>query len=383
MSCPTVPSVFAKPAPSVELPGLTVRLHQTAPIPLDLAVNCGPGEVMAIVGPSGSGKSTVLRSVAGLYEPASGLVACGGAVWLDTEKAIRSRPQQRSVGMVFQSYALFPHMTAVGNVMAAMDHIPLAERRGGAVGLLGRVHLNGLEGRYPAELSGGQQQRVAVARALARDPQVLLLDEPFSAVDRATRQKLYIELAELRRGLNIPMLLVTHDLEEASILADTLCILHHGTLRQMGTPSEVKAKPNSVAVARLVDVRNIFEGVVMGHDEATGITYLGWQGQTFTTRLRSEFPPSTKVAWCIPASHVLLHRRDRPSRGDAENPVEGVVTDMLALGETVRMTVAIGLCGASIVVPILLHVVQRNQLEPGCEVTLTLRAEGIHLMRVD
>jgi molybdate transport system ATP-binding protein len=283
--------------------------------------------------------------------------------------------------MVFQSYALFPHMTAQENVAAAMGHVPAALRLRKAAELLARVRLDGLADRYPSALSGGQQQRVAVARALARDPRALLLDEPFSAVDRATRQRLYVELAELRRDLKVPTLLVTHDLEEASILADTLCILHHGTLLQVGAPQEVKARPDSVVVARLVDVRNVFDGVVLGHDEGAGVTFLGWQGRTFTSRLRTEFAPSTKVAWCIPASHVLLHRRDRPSRGDAENPVEGVVTDMLALGETVRMTVTIGASGAPIIVPVLLHVVQRNRLEPGCEVTLTLRAEGIHLMR--
>ncbi|WP_217425529.1 ABC transporter ATP-binding protein [Magnetospirillum sp. SS-4] len=365
------------PAPSAD-PGLTVRLRQTAPIPLDVALSCRPGEVLALVGPSGSGKSTVLRSVAGLYRPGDGLVVCDGAVWLDTGNGVRLSPQQRSVGLVFQSYALFPHMTALDNVMAAMGHVARADRRARAMDLLARLHLDGLESRSPAALSGGQQQRVAVARALARDPKVLLLDEPFSAVDRVTRQKLYVELAELRRDLSIPTLLVTHDLEEASTLADTLSILRHGRTLQTGTPTAVKARPDSVGVARLVDVRNIFDGVVLGHDQTK--TYLGWQGRTFTTRLRPDFEPLAKVAWCIPASHVLLHRRDRPTRGDAENPVQGVVTDLLPLGETVRMTVAIGPSGACITVPVLVHVAQRNHLEPGTEVTLTLRAEGIHLM---
>lgn len=358
-----------------------VRLRQDAPIPLDVALHCRPGEVLALVGPSGSGKSTVLRSVAGLYQPRTGMVTCDGQAWFDAARKVCLAPQRREVGMVFQSYALFPHMTALGNVMAAMGHD--AERRKRALDLLAKVHLDGLEDRYPAALSGGQQQRVAVARALARDPKVLLLDEPFSAVDRATRQRLYVELAELRRELKMPTLLVTHDLEEAAVLADTLCILHRGKTLQTGAPMDVKTRPDTVAVARLVDIRNIFEGVVLGHDEGKGVTYLGWQGQTFTTRFRPEFSPSTKVAWCIPASHVLLHRRDRPTRGDAENPVEGIVTDLLPLGETVRMTVAIGLCGASITVPVLLHVAQRNRLEPGTGVTLTLRAEGIHLLKGD
>ena len=124
------------------------------------------------------------------------------------------------------------------------------------------MHLTGLEGRKPHALSGGQQQRVAVARALARDPQVLLLDEPFSAVDRVTRQKLYRELAELRRSLALPIVLVTHDLDEAAMLADRMCMLHRGRTLQTGTPFEVMTRPADALVARLVDLRNVFEARV-------------------------------------------------------------------------------------------------------------------------
>lgn len=357
-----------------------VRLRQDAPIPLDVELTCRPGEILALVGPSGSGKSTVLRSVAGLYHPRHGSVVCGNAAWLETERGIRTLPQGRSVGMVFQSYALFPHMSALSNVMAAMGHMPARERPMRAKELLAKVHLDGLEDRYPVALSGGQQQRVAVARALARDPKVLLLDEPFSAVDRATRQRLYVQLAELRRDLNVPTLLVTHDLEEASILADTLCILHHGRTLQTGAPMEVKAKPNSVAVARLVDVHNIFSGKVIGHDLIAGFTTISWQGRALSARLRADLSPGMDVSWCIPASHVLLHRSDRPSRGEAENPVEGRVVDLVPLGENVRLTVAAIRSGAAITLPLPLHVAERSRLELGSAVSLTLLAEGIHLM---
>jgi molybdate transport system ATP-binding protein len=205
--------------------GLAVRLRQTRPIPLDVALACAPGELLALVGPSGSGKSTTLRAIAGLHRTKDGLVCCGGRTWLDTGNGIDLPPHRRSVGFVFQSYALFPHMTALGNVTAALGHRPAGERETRGRELLAQVRLAGLEARRPAELSGGQQQRVAVARALAREPSVLLLDEPFSAVDRSTRERLYRELVELRRGLAIPMVLVTHDLEEAALLADRLrCI---------------------------------------------------------------------------------------------------------------------------------------------------------------
>jgi molybdate transport system ATP-binding protein len=155
---------------------------------------------------------------------------------------------------VFQSYALFPHMTALGNVVAALGHLPADERLERARDLLTLVHLKGFEQRRPAALSGGQQQRVAVARALAREPAVLLLDEPFSAVDRPTRRKLHRELAELRQSVRIPIVLVTHDVDEAAALADRLCVIDHGETLQTGRPAELLAAPANRRVAVALDL---------------------------------------------------------------------------------------------------------------------------------
>ena len=174
--------------------GLSVRLEQLEPIPLAAEFAVAAGELLALVGPSGSGKTTVLRCIAGLHRPRSGFIRCGEATWFDSENGADFAPQERSVGFVFQNYALFPHLTAIENVATALGHLPRGARASRARALLERVHLAGLENRRPAELSGGQQQRVAVARALAREPQVLLLDEPFSAVDQVTRRKLQREL---------------------------------------------------------------------------------------------------------------------------------------------------------------------------------------------
>src|SRR5690606_21568120 len=140
----------------------------------------------------------------------------------------RWSPQRRRIGMVFQDYALFPHLSALDNVIVAMGHVPSELRRERAQAWLTQVRLEGLETRYPAQLSGGQRQRVAVARALAREPDILLLDEPFSAVDQVTRRRLQRELARLRESIHIPMVLVTHDLDEANALADRLCVLYGG-----------------------------------------------------------------------------------------------------------------------------------------------------------
>lgn len=234
--------------------GLEVLIRQDHPIPLDLAFACRPGELVALIGPSGAGKTTALRTIAGLYRPQEARVSCGGETWLDTVAGAFRGPHDRRVGMVFQAYALFPHLTALGNVEAALTHRPKRERDGRARDLLRLVHLDGLGDRRPAELSGGQQQRVALARALARDPKVLLLDEPFSAVDRRTRRRLREELVGLRTAVRAPIVLVTHDLDEAASLADRLIVIDKGALLQEGTPADVLGSPASDAVRDALDL---------------------------------------------------------------------------------------------------------------------------------
>ena len=234
--------------------GLQVRLRQATPIPLAVDFSCGESELLTLIGPSGSGKSTILRAIAGLYRPREGFVTSGGEVWLDTARGVDVPPHRRRVGLVFQSYALFPHMTALGNVATALGHLPRAERTPRARELLALVHLEHLAERRPAALSGGEQQRVAVARALARDPAVLLLDEPFSAVDRRTRRKLHAQLAELRQAVRIPIVLVPHDIDEGAALADRICVIDRGEPLQTGRPVDLFAAPASPRVASALDL---------------------------------------------------------------------------------------------------------------------------------
>ena len=361
--------------------GLEVRLSQAGPIALQVEMDCAAGEVLALVGPSGSGKSTVLRCIAGVIRARSGRIAVGGEAWFDSGAGVSLPPRHRSAGFVFQNYALFPHMSAQANVEAAMGHVAPGERAARAQALLDRVNLKGLESRRPAELSGGQQQRVAVARALARDPRVLLLDEPFSAVDRSTRQILYRELAILRRDLAMPVVLVTHDLDEAAMLADRMCILHRGRTLQAAAPHELMVRPASSLVARLVDVKNIFRGRVLAHDESAGTTLLEGLGQRLEALFDGRFAAGTEVQWAIPGSHVILHRRDRPSRGERENPVRGVIADFLPLGENASVVIRVDGPGEHLRVTFPLHVARRNGLEAGAEVVVSLLRDGIHLMK--
>ncbi len=252
---------------------LELSARADGPIPLDIAFRVEPGELMALVGPSGSGKTTLLRTIAGLWTPREARVVVGGRPWLDTARGVDLSPHRRRVGFVFQSYALFPHMTALANVAAAMGHVAPAERDAKARRLLDMVNLSGLEARRPAALSGGQQQRVAVARALARDPEVLLLDEPFSAVDRTTRERLHDEIGRLRSHLSMPTVLVTHDMEEARRLADRMVVIEHGRLVRSGSTAEIMFDPLALRAMGLRDVGSSLPAIVEAQEE-DGLTRL-------------------------------------------------------------------------------------------------------------
>lgn len=214
--------------------GLDIRLKQSGPISLDVALSVAPGETLALVGASGAGKTTIIRSIAGLYRPRHARITCNGMTWLDTDNAHDVPARARRVGVVFQSYALFPHLTALENVMEAALESPRSVRADVAMALLARVHMEGFHDSLPSRLSGGQQQRVALARALARDPQVLLLDEPFSAVDYPTRRALHRVLAEIRAATSIPIIFVSHHIEDAVRSADHVCLLKAGSTVEMG-----------------------------------------------------------------------------------------------------------------------------------------------------
>ncbi len=356
---------------------LTLRIKQQKPIALDVNLQCAKGEVLALVGPSGAGKSTVLRAIAGLHKVESGVISCNEQVWFDAANGVSFTPQQRKVGFVFQDYALFPHLSVLDNILLAVDQADHAEEF--AHNLLQKVHLAGLEQRYPNQLSGGQRQRVALARALARKPDVLLLDEPFSAVDKVTRRKLYLELNALRRELDMPVILVTHDLDEAAMLADSLCVIHQGKTLQQGPADDVLHRPNNVAVAKQVDIINVFDGELTLIND---VLKLSWQGFVFDIKQHQGFEEGQKVDWLISPAKVLLHQRVRPSNGERENPVSVIIKDMITLrGVT---TLVLGLADnlkVTLQMNVSEHVVTRNQLALNEQIEVSLLAEAIHLMQ--
>ncbi len=359
---------------------IDVSLQQNSPIPLDVNFSCNTGEILVILGPSGSGKTTILRSIAGLYTPRTGRIRSNGEIWFDSAHGRKLAIQQRRTGMVFQHYALFPHLSALKNITAALSHLDKAKRMARAEELLARVNMQGLGSRYPHQLSGGQQQRIALARALARDPKVLLLDEPFSAVDQQTRRKLVRELVQLRSRLAIPIIHVTHDLNEARRIANRICIIHHGKTLQIDTPKNIMSQPLNRNVAFLVGHYNVFSATIEKHDNENRKTYIKWFNHMLETPYRPELDAGMEIDWVIPAENLILHRRDRPSKGEKENPVSGDIEEFIPLGETSSVTIKAHGTEQLLTMSVSSHVARRNGLGKGGILSLSLLSKGIHLM---
>lgn len=302
---------------------LNAALRQEAPIPLDLAFDLRAGEVTALFGASGSGKTTVLRCLAGLYRPRRGRISCNGVAWFDSDVGLWVPPHRRRVGLVFQDYALFPHMSAEANVAAALGHLPRARRAERARELLSLVHLEHVAARRPAELSGGQRQRVAIARALARDPAVLLLDEPFSALDRVVRVSLYREIESLRARLACPIVLVTHDFEEVARLADRVLVLDGGRLLAEGDVGTVSARSDLPIIAAAAEAGSVWEATLVATLAERRLSLLDTPaGQLLAPVV--EAAPGTRLRVRIPAREVIL--ADRVPEGlSVHNALSGTV----------------------------------------------------------
>ncbi len=224
----------------------------------DVSFDIKTGELVALLGPSGGGKSTILRIIAGLEQ------ADTGSVILDDQRVDHLHPRARHVGFVFQHYALFRHMTVAENVGFGLrvQKAPLEKRQARVSELLRIMGLEGLDDRYPDQLSGGQRQRVALARSLAPEPRLLLLDEPFGAVDAKVREELRRWLRRMHDQIHVTSIFVTHDQEEAFAVADRVMIIHHGRLEQQGSPLEVLDEPANEFVAQFVGEVNVFDSVV-------------------------------------------------------------------------------------------------------------------------
>jgi iron(III) transport system ATP-binding protein len=246
--------------PEIELRRLTKRFGEHAAVnAIDLSAE--QGEMLTLLGPSGCGKTTTLRMIAGLEEPDEGTIRAGSRMVYDAANRINIPTENRGFGMVFQSYAIWPHMTVLENVAYPLKvrHVPKSKRLELVRKVLDMVGLSGFEDRAATRLSGGQQQRVAFARALVFEPEMLLLDEPLSNLDAKLREQMRFELKIMKRRLGLTALYVTHDQEEALTLSDRLVVMNGGIIEQIGTPQEVYERPATRFVAEFIGKANMIE----------------------------------------------------------------------------------------------------------------------------
>jgi molybdate transport system ATP-binding protein len=355
---------------------LTVNCRKAFPsrfaVAAQLTLPLDPPRVMILFGPSGSGKTTLMRCLAGLEWPEEGRIQFGSTIWVDAASNIRLSPQARRIGYMPQDYALFPTHTVTGNIEYGLSDLQAEARRERVRELIDLLQLQGLEQAKPAQLSGGQQQRVALARAIARRPQLLLLDEPLSALDAPTRAKLCGELRLLLKQLAIPAVVVTHDWAEALTLGDIIAVMSAGQVLQVGPPQEVFSRPANAEVAQIVGIETVVQGQVVANDN--GLATVSVNGVTLKG-LGADVSGSA-VYVCIRAEDILLEQVGSGVTS-ARNHLSGVVTEMLPRGLLVTVTVD---CGFPLRVVITKGAREELGLETGSVVVAAIKAGAVHLV---
>ena len=342
---------------------MALNLHFTHPLrsfDASVQLTVAEGTTTALVGPSGAGKTTVLRVVAGLLRPRRGSVSLDERVWLDTDAGIDVPPERRGVGYLFQEYALFPHLDVLANIrFGARRNVQVEE-------LLERFQIGHLRRAHVRELSGGERQRIALARALASQPGVLLLDEPLSALDAHTKAAVRIELHELLRELALPTILVTHDFEDAAALADRVGVLVDGHVLQSGTAAELVARPADSFVASFTGA-TLLEGTAAASSHGLTEVVLDAGGTAW-----SSDPATGRVGLAIYPWEVSL-ARELPS-DSAVNHIRATVASVVPLGNRTRVRVG------PIVAEVTTASAERLQIREGDVVVASFKATATRLL---
>ena len=332
--------------------------------------------VTVLFGPSGSGKTTVLRALAGLDRPDAGLITFGGETWFDAARGVHLPPQARGVGLLFQEYALFPHLSVAANVGYGLHRLPRAERADRVAGLAERLGVGDLLARRPSELSGGQRQRVALARALAPRPRLLLLDEPLSALDAPTREALRGELRHLLEQAGVPAIVVTHDRVEALALGDRLAVLVDGTIRQVGPVHQVFSEPADAEVARVVGTENVFPARLVRRED--GLVVVRTTGAGPGAELVAVDPGGVEdeLFACLRAEEVVLEPDDGHATS-AQNRLAGAVVARRDEGPLVRVSLD---CGVRLVALVTRASADRLGLAAGVRIAALVKAPSVRVV---
>ena len=303
---------------------------------LDVHLDCDAG-VLALLGASGSGKTLTLDAIAGFLRPERGRILLHQEILFDAESGVSRPPQRRGIGYVFQNYALFPHMNVEQNLAFGIRQLPSLERHRRIREMLERFGLTALATRRPHELSGGQKQRASIARALVTQPRLLLLDEPVRGLDYPLRQEFYDVLRNVRETFQIPILLVTHDIQEGFLLADGIAVYENGRIVQVGKPSDIFLHPRSASVARLLGISNIFSGTVEELDSMANTARI----QTDTFQVTVPYLPGRlrgdRVWFCIPQEQVQLVPLTAKADASRENRIPVEVVEEILTPHSVRL----------------------------------------------
>ena len=336
-------------SPAVELRNVTLAYGQFTAVK-DVSLSISKGSFVTLLGPSGCGKTTILRSLAGLVTPTSGEIHIAG-------RQVNDVPiHKRNIGLVFQNYALFPHKTIFDNVGFGLKYrnVAKAEIARKVTRALEIVRLPGVEKKLPSELSGGQQQRIALARAIVIEPDVLLLDEPLSALDANLREEMRIEIKTIQREVGITTLFVTHDQEEALAMSDRIVVMNHGVVEQAGTPEEVYNAPASRFVASFLGQSNLLEGKVTAVAKGKAKVTLDTVGE-IAVASAGGVRPGDKVTIVVRAQKIIV--------GGAEgvNVLKGKVLATAYLGGTASYIVEVGKLKLNAINPIAGHVYREGE----------------------
>lgn len=311
----------------------------------DVSFEVLSGSFFTLLGPSGCGKSTTLRCIAGLEKPDSGMIRLEGAVFVSSTEGIWVPPHRRPMGMVFQSYAIWPHMDVFDNVAYPLKRGPAKfssqEIRDRVMASLELVQLSGLEQRPAPQLSGGQQQRLALARALVHEPQALLLDEPLSNLDAKLREQMRIELKQLTTRLGITTVFVTHDQLEALTLSDQIAVMENGRIVQEGPPREIYDSPRNRFAAEFIGLANFLDGTVAESAETGTTVVVETREGTLHCTTAQDLAKGEAVAVAIRPENVAV-AREKPKTGVAANVLQGRVESVVFLGDALDCYVEIG-----------------------------------------
>jgi len=323
--------------PSVRLDRLRKRFGQAVAVD-DVSVEFADGEMTSVLGPSGCGKTTTLNLIAGFLDPDGGTIHFGDRVVADPANAVAVPPNRRDLGMVFQSYALWPHLSVADNVAYGlkMRKVPRPQRDNIVRRALQRVRLEQFMDRFPHELSGGQQQRVALARAIAYSPQILLFDEPLSNLDAQLREDMRTELKDIHREIGITAVYVTHDQAEAMAISDRIAVMEEGRILQVGTPRELYDEPADVRVARFLGRANLFDARIVTAGAAAASVKIEGLEQVVMCRAPGDLLANRRGCLSVRPEAVLL----RP-RGTGGAALGGRVTAATYLGNMSQLQVAL------------------------------------------